>query len=214
MSPPTGTLPRHPDGAAAPDPRTGELPGAGREASLADDLIVLLDEAGRPRGSADREVIHTGQTPYHLAFSCYLFDENGRLLLTRRSLTKRSWPGTWTNSCCGHPRPGEEPADAVARRVSAELGGTVEDLELVLADFSYRAVDPSGIVEHELCPVWVGRLASPELSPDPAEVMETCWVEWPAVVRLVTDSPQLVSPWAALQVPQRAAALSGRDGAP
>ncbi len=177
------------------------------------DLIVLLDADGRPRGSADRESIHTGQTPYHLAFSSYLFDEDGRLLLTRRALTKRSWAGTWTNSCCGHPLP-DEPAElAVTRRVEAELGGPVHDLELVLPEFSYRAVDPSGIVEHELCPVWIGRFRAADLSPDPTEVMETCWVEWPAVVRLVSESPQLLSPWAALQVPLLAAALAGRVGA-
>ncbi len=177
------------------------------------DLVVLLDSDGRPSGTADRLAVHTAATPYHLAFSCYLFDDRGRLLLTRRALGKRTWPGTWTNSCCGHPRPGESARAAVERRVAAELGGPARDLELVLPSFSYRAVDSSGIVEHELCPVWVGRFRPSDLSPDPDEVMDTGWVEWPAVVRLVTDSPQLLSPWAALQVPLLAAALNDSDGA-
>ncbi len=76
----------------------------------ATDLVVLLDE----HGPALRHRTPTGTctapaTPRHLAFSCYLFDEQGRVLLTRRALTKATWPGVWTNSCCGHPRPGERP---------------------------------------------------------------------------------------------------------
>lgn len=178
------------------------------------DLVVLLDPDGRPRGTAERDSVHTATTPYHLAFSCYLFDERGRVLLTRRALTKRTWPGTWTNSCCGHPRPDEPADEAVARRVETELGSPPDGLRLVLEDFSYRAVDAGGIVEHELCPVWVGRFEPSALSPDPAEVMDTCWVEWPALIRLASDSPQLVSPWAALQVPLLAAALADSGGAP
>lgn len=177
------------------------------------DLVVLLDSDGRPVGSADRLAVHTEATPYHLAFSCYLFDDRGRVLLTRRALGKRAWPGTWTNSCCGHPRPGEPARAAVERRAATELGGPAHDLELVLPSFSYRAVDPAGVVENELCPVWVGRFRPEDLSPDPAEVMDTGWVAWPALVRLVSDTPQLVSPWAALQVPLLDGALRDRDGA-
>ncbi|MEN0071810.1 MAG: isopentenyl-diphosphate Delta-isomerase [Propionicimonas sp.] len=175
------------------------------------DQVVLLDEDGRPCGSADRATVHTAATPYHLAFSCYLLDGDGRVLLTRRALAKTTWPGVWTNSCCGHPRPGEAPRDAVVRRVSAELGTPPTDLRLVLPGFGDRAVDPGGIVEHELCPVWVGRVAAEAIEPDPAEVMDTCWVEWPVLRLLASDAPPLLSPWAALQVPLLAAALSGAE---
>ena len=171
-----------------------------------DDLVVLLDEAGRPVGQAEREQIHGADTPLHLAFSCYLFDEAGRLLLTRRALTKRSWPGVWTNSCCGHPRPGESPAQAVARRVPDELGLSVRDLRLVLPDFRYRAVDASGVVENELCPVWVGT-AEGVLNPDPAEVMDAAWADWATVVGLAAGAPAVLSPWSAEQVPQLAEQL-------
>ncbi|MGC3994662.1 MAG: isopentenyl-diphosphate Delta-isomerase [Propionicimonas sp.] len=164
------------------------------------DRVVLLDDHDRPVGHADRNDVHGPHTPRHLAFSCYLFDAGGRVLLTRRALGKATWPGVWTNSCCGHPRPGEGGETAVRRRVAEELGVAVEDLELVLPDFGYRAVDASGIVENEACPVWVGRLSG-ILAPDPAEVAETSWVAWPDVVAVARNVPALLSPWAALQVP-------------
>jgi len=176
------------------------------------DRVVLLDDDGRPCGSADRTTVHGRSTPYHLAFSCYLLDAAGRVLLTRRALTKTTWPGVWTNSCCGHPRPGEPPSEAVLRRVASELGTTPVDLRLVLPSFSYHAVDPAGTVEHELCPVWLGRISAGRLHPDPAEVMDTCWVEWPVLQGIVAGAPGMLSPWAVLQVPLLSAALAGAEG--
>ena len=176
------------------------------------DQVVLLDPSGRPCGTADRGTVHTRETPYHLAFSSYLFDAQGRVLLTRRALTKATWPGVWTNSCCGHPRPGEAPLDAIARRVADELGHAPTDLRLILASFSYRAVDAGGIVEHELCPVWVGRFDPARLAPDPVEVMDAAWVDWAAVVRAAAELPQLLSPWAVSQVPLLASALASEEG--
>jgi isopentenyl-diphosphate delta-isomerase len=172
-----------------------------------EDLVVLLDELDRPSGTAPRAAVHTDRTPRHLAFSCYLFDDRDRVLLTRRALGKATWPGTWTNSCCGHPRPGEPMEDAVRRRVADELGATVEELALVLPEFGYRAVDASGIVENESCPVWVGRLGC-ALRPDPGEVCETAWLDWVDLARLAATVPALLSPWCALQVPLLEEALA------
>ncbi|MCA0251449.1 MAG: isopentenyl-diphosphate Delta-isomerase [Actinobacteria bacterium] len=176
------------------------------------DQVVLLDASGQPCGTADRDSVHHRDTPYHLAFSSYLFDDRGRVLLTRRALGKATWPGVWTNSCCGHPRPGEAPRDAVIRRVTHELGHPPTGLRLVLASFGYRAVDAGGMVEHELCPVWVGRFDPTRLVADPAEVMDAAWVEWPALGRMVAEAPQLLSPWAVLQVPLLASALAAEEG--
>lgn len=176
------------------------------------DQVVLLDEAGRRCGVADRETVHTTRTPYHLAFSCYLFDADQRVLLTRRALAKRTWPGVWTNSCCGHPLPGEAPREAVERRARAELGVQPTDLRLVLQSFSYRAVDASGIVENELCPVWVGTVDPADIVPDPDEVMEFVWVDWHSLVRVASETPRLLSPWAVGQIPLLDAALDAREG--
>src|SRR3954447_19898602 len=87
------------------------------------ELVVLLDDDGRPSGSAPKSEVHTAHTPLHLAFSCWVLDDAGRTLLTRRAPVKRTWPGAWTNSFCGHPAPGETVEDTVHRRAQDELAG-------------------------------------------------------------------------------------------
>lgn len=166
------------------------------------DRVVLVDARGRPCGTADREAVHSRTTPRHLAFSCWVVDPTGRILLTRRSLAKRSWAGVWTNSCCGHPRPGEELERAVRRRVAEELGIELVELRCVLPDFAYRAVDVSGVVENELCPVFVGTTAGTDVTPDHDEVAEWTWQPPDRVRAAMAAAPYAFSPWSQLQLPQ------------
>ena len=139
------------------------------------ELVVLLNEDGTPRGTAPKSEVHHRDTPLHLAFSCWVLDDAGRTLLTRRADGKRTWPGVWTNTFCGHPGPGEEIADAVVRRARDELGCELQGLELLLPRFRYRAVMDDGTVENEICPVFVARLAT-EPAPNPDEVGALSWV--------------------------------------
>jgi isopentenyl-diphosphate Delta-isomerase len=171
----------------------------------APELVVLVDGAGQPLGALPKDQAHHADTPLHLAFSVYVFDGAGRFLTTRRALTKQTWPGVWTNSCCGHPGPGEDVAAAARRRLQQELSLEVGRLDPVLPRFSYRAVAADGMVENELCPVFFARLGgaqAPAVAADPAEVAEWRWVPWPAFRTVALTAPWVLSPWAAQQVRQ------------
>jgi isopentenyl-diphosphate delta-isomerase len=164
-----------------------------------DELIVLLDSGGRAVGTAPKATSHHSDTPLHLAFSCYLTDAAGRILITQRAHGKASFPSVWTNSCCGHPAPGESLREAVRRRVRTELGLDAEDLTLVLPGFRYRATSADGVVENELCPV-VRAAVTGEARLDPEEVEAAGWREWGECVALA-DHPA-ASPWFRSQMEQ------------
>ena len=176
------------------------------------ESVVLLDEAGYAIGTADKMAVHHAQTPLHLAFSCYLFNEAGQLLLTRRAESKRTWPGVWTNTCCGHPMPGEPISGSVLRRLREELGISAAKLALVLPKFRYQARMANGVLENELCPVYAAYTDIPP-DPDPAEVAEARWVEWDEFCEAVRTGRQSISPWCAMQL-RDLAALGPRPWGP
>lgn len=175
---------------AAPTTEQSDLP----------DEVVLLGDDGAPTGrTMARSEVHSTETPLHLAFSCHVLGPDGRVLVTRRALAKRTWPGVWTGSFCGHPRPGEEIEDAVHRYARHELGlSRLSDLVPLMPDFRYRAVDDSGIVEHEVCPVYAAR-TDEQPQPHPDEVAALEWVEVDDLLALVERTPWAVSPWLVLQ---------------
>src|SRR5690554_5696766 len=181
-------------------PESGYILARGeKRVEMSMDRVVLLADDGTEIGSALKSDVHGAHTPLHLAFSCYVLDDEGRLLVTRRALGKRTWPGVWTNSFCGHPRPGEPVPDAVRRHARVELGAELADLHLQLPVFRYRAVDASGVVEHEVCPVYSARLDS-GIRPNPDEVMDHTWVEPDALAAAARLTPWAFSPWLVLQV--------------
>lgn len=162
--------------------------------------MILVDDDNQVLGAADRLTVHTARTPLHRAFSCHVRRADGRWLLTRRAISKLTWPGVWTNAFCGHPDVDEEAVDAVIRHGRDELGITVEAdaLRMALPDFRYRAVDDSGIVEFEICPVWILE-ADPEPDPNPDEVAALSWVSTAELDAIVDNAAFLLSPWAVLQ---------------
>jgi isopentenyl-diphosphate delta-isomerase len=165
------------------------------------ELVILLDEGGSEIGTADKASVHTSDTPLHLAFSCHIFNADGQVLITRRALTKKTWPGVWTNSACGHPGPGEGMTEAIRRRALDELGLELADIREALPHFRYRAVDASGIVENEICPVFIAH-ASTDPSPVASEVCEWQWVDPSALQRSVKSTPFAFSPWLVEQMEQ------------
>ena len=170
-------------------------------------VVVVPKEAdGQPIGTAPKLPSHHAQTPLHRAFSCFVFNVRGEFLLSQRALGKKVFPGIWTNSCCGHPAPGEETAEAVTRRLHDELGMTPAQLDCLLPDFRYRA-EMDGIVENEFCPVFVA-LCEDAPHPNPAEV-ETCrWIPWQEFVDRVEHEPASLSPWSVLETREL---LTSRD---
>ena len=182
------------------------------------ESVVLLDESGRAVGTMAKSDVHHRDTPLHLAFSCYVFDAEGRVLVTRRALDKPTFPGVWTNSCCGHPAPGEEIRDAVRRRVGEELGLVLADLRLLLPRFRYRAVMDDGVTENEMCPVFVARTTD-LVRADPDEVDDVGWEPWSTFRSGVLDGTRPVSSWCREQVQELpadplGAAEAAYDGLP
>lgn len=167
------------------------------------EQVVLLDDRARPIGVADKASVHTAETPLHLAFSCHVYSPAGLVLVTRRALSKKTWPGVWTNSFCGHPAPDESMEEGIARRGRDELGLEIDDLELILPDFRYRAVDASGIVENEVCPVYRA-VAGGDVHANPDEVAEYAWVEPDSLQAAAQAAPYAFSPWLGWQLAQLA----------
>ena len=165
------------------------------------ELVVLLDDDGRAIGTAPKTSVHGTHTALHLAFSCHVMNEDGQVLVTRRALGKTTWPGVWSNSFCGHPRPAEPVLSAVHRRAEYELGIGLSDIELALPLFRYRAVDTSGIVEHEVCPVYVARTTD-EPTLNPLEVVDAKWVDPLDLGASLAATPWAFSPWLVLQAEQ------------
>lgn len=140
-----------------------------------EELVVLVDEEDREVGVMAKSQVHGKDTPLHRAFSVFLFNDIGEVLVQRRALTKHTWPGVWSNSCCGHPLPGEGYEEAILRRVKYELGCELRHLKKV-SDYWYR-FERDGVVENEVCPVYTAELVG-EIQRNSDEVEEVRWVGW------------------------------------
>ncbi len=180
------------------------------DTASAAEHVVLIGEDGQSIGTALKVGIHGPDTPLHLAFSCYVLNGRGQVLITRRAIDKPSWPGVWSNSFCGHPQPAESLAAAVHRRADFEVGLELTELELALPIFRYRAIDPSGVVENEICPVYIAS-TSGDPRPHPSEVMDHAWVDPIDLGQSIRLTPWVFSPWLVLQA--RLLPLLGGEGA-
>lgn len=153
--------------------------------------VILVDAAGREVGHAEKLSVHRSGA-LHRAFSVFLFDGRGRMLLQRRATGKYHTGGLLSNACCSHPRPGEPTAEAAHRRLREEMGIACP-LEEVFT-LVYRADLAGGLCEHEYDHVFVGRFDGRPV-PDPAEVSEWRWATVAAVAREMADEPEGFTPW-------------------
>ena len=166
--------------------------------SDAGDLVILVDSNDEAIGYDSKQSCHDHQGRLHRAFSVFLFDEHGRVLLQQRSPRKRLWGGYWSNSCCSHPRPGESIAAASARRVREELGLTTSTT--FLFSFEYRASFSDLGSEHELCHVVVGSMPhAPAYAEDEISDCRLCTPE--SLDRELLANPGSFTPWLLLEWP-------------
>lgn len=157
------------------------------------ELVVLVDEDDNPIGTAPKDTVHTQNTPLHRAFSLFLFDSQNRLLLTKRSQKKKTFPGVWTNTVCGHVSPDETPVTAAIRRLKEELGITGVTVRLV-APYRYMFIDAGGMMENEICPILVGYYdGDPVLNP--SETDEWKRIDWHVFLNEIKTNPGKYSPW-------------------
>ena len=133
-----------------------ELHSAHRVVSSESEDLILVDADDQETGFLSKAKTHEGQGILHRAFSVFLLNEKGELLLQRRAVSKRLWPGFWSNSCCSHPRRGETMPVATRRRLREELNIDAE-LEYVYK-FMYQVQFGELGAEHELCHVYLGRI--------------------------------------------------------
>jgi len=172
-----------------------------------EDHVILVDAADREVGTAPKLEAHRAGL-LHRAFSVFVFDHAGALLLQRRARAKYHSGGLWTNTCCGHPRPGEPVAAAARRRLREEMGFAC-DLTVV-GTFTYRAAVGGGLVENESDHVFVGRHDGVPV-PDPAEIEAWKRSSVPDLLRALRRTPHHFTAWFPLAL---AVALGGNPTRP
>ena len=154
--------------------------------------LIRVNHSDEPLGFLDKSACHDGGGVLHRAFSVFVLNTSGELLLQQRLRSKRLWPGYWSNSCCSHPRAGEEMEEAVARRLEQELG--VEASVDFIFKFEYRAEFGDIGTEHELCWVYVGQTeAAPVVNT--AEISAWRWIDPAELDAALRDDPESYTPW-------------------
>jgi isopentenyl-diphosphate delta-isomerase len=170
-----------------------ERAGPVRIVSSDAEALIRVDEHDNELGILSKGECHDGEGLLHRAFSVFLFDHLGRLLIQQRSAEKRLWPLYWANSCCSHPRAGETMAEATERRLLDELG--VRTPLHFIYKFRYQAIFEDLGAEHELCWVYVGRVEEFQLRPNPSELAAWRFVEPEEIDRLMGVPGEPLSPW-------------------
>jgi isopentenyl-diphosphate delta-isomerase len=158
---------------------------------MARETVILVDERDRAVGEMEKLEAHR-LGKLHRAISVLVLNGNGELLVQQRAAGKYHCPGIWANTCCSHPRPGEEVLAAAHRRLREEMGFDCP-LRFAFA-FTYRAAFPNGLVEHEFDHVFLGTYDGP-IAPDPAEVAQYAWRSRDEILSQIRAQPASVAPW-------------------
>ena len=159
--------------------------------------LILVDADDREIGHASKADCHDSHGILHRAFSLFVFNERGALLLQQRSAEKRLWPGYWSNSCCSHPRLGEDMREATQRRLQQELG--LRCALRFLYKFEYQADYGELGAEHELCSVYLGRTGGAPVRANRNEVAAWRYVPPTELDREIVEHPGRFTPWLKLE---------------
>ncbi len=160
------------------------------------ESLILVDENDRELGFRSKAECHEGAGLLHRAFSVFLFNKDGQLLLQQRSKHKPLWPLYWSNSCCSHPRQSESVEDAGRRRVREEL--QIECEPWYLYKFRYQAPFENRGSEHELCHVFAG-VVDGEIVAHPEEIADWCFIDPEDLTREIAADPDRFTPWLKLE---------------
>ena len=169
--------------------------------------VILVNEQDEPTGAMEKIEAHE-KGLLHRAFSVFIFNEQGEMLLQQRALGKYHSPNLWTNACCSHPAPGEEVSAAAHRRLKEEMGFDTE-LEKAFA-FTYRAEFENGLTEHEFDHVFVGRYNGP-VNPDPLEVSRYRYLNLRELRKELQEQPGLFTEWFKIAYPRLEEYLANRE---
>jgi len=159
--------------------------------------VILVDERDSPIGEMEKFEAHRlGRL--HRAFSVFIFNNAGEMLLQQRAFSKYHSGGLWTNACCSHPSPGEEVSAAALRRLSEEMGFTTP-LEKVF-HFVYRAEFGNGLIEHEFDHVFAG-VYDGEVKINPDEVADFEFMPIHEIETMLSNSPEEFTEWFKIAFP-------------
>ena len=166
-------------------------------------MLVLVDNQDNPIGYMEKMEVHR-KALLHRAFSVFLFNSNGEMLLQRRAMKKYHSGGLWTNTCCSHPYPSETPAEAGRRRMQEELG--FETVVQPVFSFIYKAALDNELTEHELDHVLIGEYDGP-VHPNEEEVGDYCYKSMDDLRSSLNTHPQLYTAWFQIAFPMLEAYL-------
>jgi len=152
---------------------------------------MIVDQNGRPLGTMDKLAAHQSGT-LHRAFSVFVFNAKGQLLLQQRALDKYHSGGLWTNTCCSHPYLGELVVDAAHRRLREEMGMDCELTELF--QFTYRHEFENGLTEHEFDHVFIG-ISDQEPQLNPIEVAAIKYMDTDELMLELAGQPDRYTAW-------------------
>ena len=161
------------------------------------DRLILVTPDDEDTGVMSKRDAHLGEGVLHRAFSVFIFNGQGHVLLQKRSGRKLLWPLHWSNACCSHPRAGEDAGKAAHLRLRQEMGvSTPLDY---LYKFEYHARYREVGSEHELCWVWVGFAEASDITPNRNEVAEWRFFPREELDRELRNNPGLYTPWMKLE---------------